>query len=40
MGGERVTVKKLQVVDIKEDGLIIKGLVPGARGGLLEIRSY
>ena len=40
MGGERITVKKLQVVDIKEDGLIIKGLVPGARGGLLEIRSY
>lgn len=39
MGGDRITVKKLQVVEIKEDGLVIKGLVPGAKGGLLEIRS-
>ncbi|MBI4225521.1 50S ribosomal protein L3 [Candidatus Roizmanbacteria bacterium] len=39
MGGKRVTVKKLQVVEVKDDGLVVKGLVPGARRGLLEIRK-
>jgi len=37
MGGDRITVKKLIVVEVKTDGILIKGLVPGARGGLLEI---
>lgn len=40
MGGERVTIKNLEVVEVKENGLLIKGLVPGAKGGLLEIRSF
>ncbi|OGK12892.1 50S ribosomal protein L3 [Candidatus Roizmanbacteria bacterium RIFCSPHIGHO2_02_FULL_37_15] len=40
MGGKRATVKKLQIVDVKDDGLVVKGLVPGAIGGLLEVRSY
>ncbi len=40
MGGERVTVKNLQVIEVKEDGLIVKGVVPGGKNGLLEIRSY
>jgi len=39
MGGERVTVKNLEVVEVNEKGIVIKGLVPGAKGGLLEIRS-
>lgn len=39
MGGKRVTVKKLQVVEVRDDGLIVKGLVPGAKGGLLEVRK-
>jgi large subunit ribosomal protein L3 len=39
MGGERVTLKKLEVIEVKEDGLVIKGLVPGAKGGLLEVRG-
>lgn len=41
MGGERITVKKLEVVKIdKEKNLIaVKGAVPGRRGTLLEIRS-
>ncbi len=39
MGGDRVTVKNLSIVDIKDDGLIIKGLVAGPKGGLLEIVS-
>lgn len=39
MGGEKVTVKNLSVIDVKEDQLIVKGLVPGAKNGLLEIRA-
>jgi len=39
MGGERIKVKKLMIVDVKDDGILIKGLVPGARGGLLEITN-
>lgn len=39
MGGDRVTVKGLEVVEVTETGLIIKGLVPGAQTGLLQIRS-
>ena len=41
LGNERVTVQHLQVV--KVDGerniLLVKGAVPGARGGLLEIQT-
>lgn len=39
MGDERVTIKNLKVVGVdKENGfLFLKGAVPGARGGLLEI---
>ncbi len=41
MGNERVTVRGLKVAQIKsEEKLIfIKGAVPGARGGLVEIRK-
>ncbi len=39
MGVERVTIKNLLVVEVLESGLLVKGLVPGARGGLLEIRK-
>lgn len=39
MGGDRITVKGLEVFDIdKSDGLlIVKGATPGRRGSLLEI---
>jgi hypothetical protein len=39
MGGEKVTVKNLQIVEIEpETGLVdISGPVPGSTGGLLEI---
>ena len=41
MGSERVTVQNLTVV--KVDGernlLLIKGAIPGPKGGLLEIRE-
>jgi len=39
MGGERVTVKGLKIVEVKDDGFLVKGLVPGAKGSLLEIRN-
>ena len=39
MGNDRVTVKNLKVVDVKDEGLVVSGLVPGARGGLLEISN-
>lgn len=39
MGGNRVTMKNFEVIEVKENGLLIKGLVPGAKGGLLEVRG-
>ncbi len=41
MGDERVTVKNLKVAGVdKENGLLfIKGAVPGARGGILEVQK-
>jgi len=42
MGGDRITVKGLEVVHVDPDRheLIVKGAVPGARGALLEVRTY
>jgi len=41
MGGDRVTVKNLKVLQIdKENGLlVISGAIPGRRGTVIEIRS-
>ena len=41
MGGERVTVRGLEVVaiDPEKNLLTVKGLVPGARNGLLIIQK-
>ncbi len=41
MGDQRVTVKNLEIVDIKpeENILFVKGAVPGARGGILLIST-
>jgi len=39
MGNDRVTVKGLEVVEVKDDGIVVRGLVPGHKGGLLEVRS-
>jgi large subunit ribosomal protein L3 len=42
MGSERVTLKKLQVVqaDPERNLLLVKGSVPGANGGLLLIKKH
>lgn len=37
MGGQRVKVKNLEIVEVKEGELAVKGLVPGGKKGLLEI---
>lgn len=37
MGHARVTVKNLKVVDVLEDKVLIKGLIPGGRNGLVVI---
>jgi large subunit ribosomal protein L3 len=41
MGNKRVTQKGLQVVsvDVKENLLLVRGSVPGPRGGLVEVRG-
>jgi large subunit ribosomal protein L3 len=41
MGNERVTQRGVQVVDVKpeEHLLLVRGSVPGPRGGIVEIRS-
>ncbi len=40
MGGKQVTVRGLQIVDVLEEDhvLLVRGAVPGPRGGLLRIR--
>jgi large subunit ribosomal protein L3 len=41
MGNKRVTVQNLEVVSVDGERsiLVVKGAVPGAKGGLLEITS-
>ncbi len=40
MGGERVTIQNLVVVGMTDESITLKGLIPGARNGLLEIRTH
>lgn len=39
MGGGRNTVVNLEVLLVDDDSITIKGLIPGYRGGLVELRS-
>jgi large subunit ribosomal protein L3 len=41
MGGDRITVKNLQIValDMEKGELYIKGAVPGVKGGLVEVHG-
>lgn len=38
MGSDRVTLKNIEVLDVTSEGLMVKGAVPGAKNGLLEIK--
>ena len=39
MGNKRVTQKGLEVVDIRDNLLLVRGSVPGAKGSVVEIRT-
>lgn len=39
MGGERVLIKNLKVIDVGSSEIVVKGLIPGAKGGLLIIQN-
>ena len=39
MGNKRVTQRGLEVVDIRDNLLLVRGSVPGAKGSVVEIRS-
>jgi len=39
MGNKQVTQRGLEVVDIRENLLLVRGSVPGPKGGVVEIRS-
>jgi large subunit ribosomal protein L3 len=39
MGNEQVTVKNLAVVEVSDTSLLIKGVVPGVRKGLIMIKK-
>lgn len=39
MGNEQVTVKNLEIVDIMGKTLVVKGLIPGVRGGIVLIKK-
>ncbi|MBI4139253.1 50S ribosomal protein L3 [Candidatus Uhrbacteria bacterium] len=40
MGGDTITVKNLEVVEIRENGILaVKGAVPGSRNTVLELRT-
>lgn len=40
MGNKKVTIKGLEIIDVKEDGIVVKGLLPGFKGGLLKISNF
>ncbi len=39
MGQEKVTVKGLEIIDIKDDIIVLKGAVPGAKNNLIVIKA-
>ncbi len=40
MGSDTVTVQNLEVIDVTETSLFVKGLLPGAKDGLIIVRSH
>ena len=42
MGVDRVTVKNLEIMEINEEAneMLLKGAIPGARGGIIMISTY
>ena len=40
MGGDRITVKNLPVIEVSENGMVLKGLIPGGTEGYIEVRTH
>lgn len=40
MGNDRITVQNLKVLEINEEGLKVKGLIPGSRESVVEVRIH
>ncbi|MEN9327526.1 MAG: hypothetical protein RI947_334 [Candidatus Parcubacteria bacterium] len=40
MGNDRVTIQNLPIVQVDDTGMLVKGLVPGATTGLLEVKNH
>ena len=39
MGNIRVTIKNVEVVDVSDQGITVKGSIPGAKNGLIEVKK-
>ena len=37
MGNEQVTIKNLEILDVKEDTILVRGLIPGTKGSVIII---
>src|SRR3989344_1635042 len=37
MGNEQVTIKNLEILDVKEDTILVRGLIPGTKGSVVII---
>lgn len=38
-GGIRLTIKNLEIIEVQDDGFYVRGLVPGNKGGILEVKA-
>lgn len=39
MGNERVTIKNLEVLDVLEDKILVRGLIPGSKGSIVIVHK-
>ncbi len=39
MGNDRITVKRLKIIETTDEGMWVKGLIPGSKKGLIEVKS-
>jgi large subunit ribosomal protein L3 len=39
MGNDTITLRNLEIVDLNEKGILVQGVIPGAKGGLVKVVS-
>ena len=39
MGNEQVTIKNLEILEVKEDTLLVRGLIPGVKGAIVIVKK-